>query len=111
MPANNYVISGANMIHGVHNRCSATYFIERSGNRPDLFDSGPGDAFAPINQRQQQQQQQTLTPGVHPAPNLSALSIDPFPDLGAIGNAIEDFSFENIQPTIGQPALYGNLFD
>ena len=83
---------------------NAMFPNEMGGNRQDLFDSSV-HSFGVMNQQRQQQ----LTPGVHPQPNLSALSIDPFPDLGSIGNAIEDFSFENIQPTIGQP--YGNLFD
>lgn len=90
------------------NKNHQMYANAMGANRPDMFDST--DSFGAMNpQQQQRQQQQQLTPGVHPQPNLSALSIDPFPDLGAIGNAIEDFSFENIQPTIGQP--YGNLFD
>jgi len=89
---------------------NAAFPNQINGSRQDIFDSNGADSFGAMNQQQQQQrQQQQLTPGVHPQPNLSALSIDPFPDLGSIGNAIEDFSFENIQPTIGQP--YGNLFD
>jgi len=40
------------------------------------------------------------------------LSIDPFPDLGSMDQGADDFSnFENLNPSIGQPSSYGNLFD